>query len=823
MFILSGFPHVTSRVSFQHVFKDFGEYVEDFLDSFIEAKTKDELPLFSFAEYPEVGVRRLAINVSCVHALMLDVDHGSLDDFELLIDKVTKNYGYAYYETFSSSPEQLKFRLIVKLSRPVDASEWPKFWPRAIHHLGAQAIVDRQCSDSCHCYYAPGGNRENFHSDAKEGPALDVDAILQMELPPGEVETLPNYKVVLDEEDRGEVTQALRDCWDGKLQILCDEIRTRRYPEDSTYDLKNGAVFGLARGCPHIIDPGRVQRMVRAAFDSRYNRHLEHPNVEADRQKTYEQIEKALQEGMQSPWYPPKINDIETFPLTEYGLGERLLTQHGRDLFWISPWDTWGVWTGRFWNMESSRELVHRLMKRVVRSIESEIEAYLAERWLAREAFEKMKADPDVSADAKAMAEFRFQELDKRVKDLQKFAKGCETVAKTEGGIKSARCEDVLISHTELNRNKYLVNFKNGTLDLATGQLRPHRREDYVTKMVPFDFDPTATCPKFDQFLSECMLGKQRVVDYIWRLLGYTAIGVTDEQILILCSGEGSNGKSTFMRVMLEAFGTGDGGYAFAANSENLLTNKGSSQHATWLMSMFGKRAVVALEVEEGRNFAESLIKSLTGSDLITGRKMRQDEWSYLPEFTPWVAVNQLPVIRGTDEGIWRRLKVIPWPASFLGRERIGLVHELFREIPGIWARIAREAVAWCRERAKPPREVVAASLRYRRDQDPLQPFLDSWCKAGAGFFAPRDLAWAAYLEFAEASRTQTFQRKKRFFAAMEKRFKLSKRRGVWGFVGVRLMTPQERQENTPRARLSQAQKKGIDDGDPDKNGYGVN
>jgi putative DNA primase/helicase len=822
VFIVSGFPNVTTRVSFQHVFKDFKEYIDDFLGAFIETEVKEELPLFSFAEYAETGVRRLALNVLRVHALMLDVDKGAWDDFGPLIEKVTKNYGYAYYTTFSSSPEQLKFRLIVKLSRPVDISEWPRFWPRAIHYLGAQAVIDRQCSDACHCYYAPGGEREKYHALAEDGAGLDVGTVLDLDLPQGEVESLPNYKVVLDEADRGEITQGLRDYFEAKLQNLCDEIRARPYP-GQMYDLKNGAVYGLARGAPHIIDPGRVLRMVRAASDARYNRHLEHPNVEADRQEAYETIEKALQEGMEVPWFPPKINDIETFPLTEYGLGERLLAQHSQDLFWIDTWERWGVWTGKFWNMESSRALVRSLMWDTVRTINSEVEAHLAERWIARETFEAAKADPDISVDAKALAEIRFQELDKRVKNIQKFANACETNAKTNAGIQLASCRDVLISYTELNRNKYLINFKNGTLDLATGQLRPHDRKDYITKMVPYDFNPTAKCPKFDEFLNECMLGKQRVVNYIWRLLGYTAIGVTDEQILILCAGDGSNGKSTFMRVMLEAFGTGDGGYAFAASSENLLTNKGANQHATWLMSMFGKRAVIALEVEEGRNFAESLIKSLTGSDEITGRKMRQDEWSYTPEFTPWVAVNQLPNVRGTDEGIWRRLKVIPWNASFLGKEKVGLAHELVKEIPGIWARIAREAVAWRRDRAKPPREVVAASLRYRRDQDPLQPFLDAWVKRGAKFFAPRDLTWAGYLEFAEASRTQTFQKKKTFFAALEKRFKPHKLRGVRGFQGFRLMTPQERQEATPRNKLLQAQKNGIDDGDPGKKGFNVN
>jgi putative DNA primase/helicase len=424
-----------------------------------------------------------------------------------------------------------------------------------------------------------------------------------------------------------------------------------------------------------------------------------------------------------------------------------------------------------------------------------------------------------VSPEVKDLAEEKYNRLHKIIEDIHKFAKQSETRNRVAAGSHLATDDqNILISHTQLNKDPWLLNFENGTLDLRTGQLREHNRKDYITRLAPHKFDPNAACPVFDKFLLECMQGNRGLVDFIWRLLGYTAVGVTTEQILILNIGEGANGKTTFMNTVLDAFGLGYGGYAFAANSENLLTNKGGNKHETWRMDMFGKRLVTAMEVEEGRQLAESLIKELTGSDPITGRRMREDNWTYVPEHQLWVSANQLPHVRGTDEGIWRRLKVIPWKVSFRGREDQKLPQRLLQEIPGIWARIAREAVLWRDKGLLSSDAVNEATDDYRREQDPLQPMLDQWFLLGDELFVPRDVAWAAYLEYAEDSRNQVFHQRKRFYEAMRKRFPDHKDgAGTRGFKGLRLKTPQERHESSPRARLLAAQQSTPDDSNNSK------
>lgn len=829
MLIFSGCAAVANSryVHHQEKLPGFAEFREGFLSetTFIEAKSKEELPLFMPAEYAAAGVRRCAANVLRIHFLVLDIDHGTWDELTPGLTK-TSEYSYIYYTTYSHDPDgQAKFRLLVELSRPVDITEWSKFWIRATHHLGLLKFVDRKCADSCHMFFAPGGERRKYAAFGGKGPALNVDQVLELPLPPGESEPVQeHYQEVLDEADRGEVDQGLRDLWEAKLQNLCDEIGRRPYPGE-IYDLKSHGMYGLARGVPHIMDETRLHNMVRAALNARYDKHKGEPNVDADRQRAHEQVQGALEDGKGTPWYPAKIDEIKTHPLTELGLARRLLDRHQEDLSWEETWQRWLVWTSKFWNMESGRALVQERMIETVEHIPEETDAHMHDFVVAREIFERVKDDPDVNETLRGEAQFAYESQKKLIEGIKKFASQSQTRAKFSAGIGIASSDPrVLTSHTQFNRDPWLVNFQNGTLDLRNGGIRPHNRRDYLTQIVPFDFDPNAECPTIERFLSECMRDKKRLIDFLWRLMGYTAVGLTTEQILILNIGDGCNGKTTFMNLLLQAFGgLGDGSYAFSANSKNLLTEKGYGQHDTWRMSMFSKRVVAAMEVEEGRTFAESLIKELTGNDPITGRRMRENEWTYLPTYQLWLSANHLPHIRGTDEGIWRRIIVIPWEASFKGREDRTLGEKLQAEIPGFWARVAREAVAWRENELVVPREVVAASLRYRREQDPLQPFLEGWCLQRPNYFAPRDLIWATYLEHAEATRNRVFHEKKRFFSALEKRFPPHKRKGVRGFLGVRLMTPQERIDNSPRTRLNRAQEKETDDADEKKENYGPN
>lgn len=789
---------------------DFAALVSGFLDpeTFIPAEKKDELPLFIPCEFIDgLLVRRSVHNVLSIQFGVLDIDHGSNDAISLVLARA-KNYGHVVYSSFNHDPNgQHKYRVLLKFSRPVNATEWGRFFPRMLYFFHAQGVADDKCSDACHMYFAPGGSFAKYEAFGADGPALDVDDVLATSLPEGVRESsVEGLDECLPEEDRGEIGDSLREYWDAKLAHLVDQIRKRPYP-GPIYDLKSHAVFGIARGVPHIISEQRLRNRVMLALDHRYSRasKLEH-SVDADRAKAIEQVNKAIADGMQTPWWPPRSNSIAARALTEYGLAERLIDRHANDVRWEPTWRAWLGWNGLYWSLEAGQEVVRRKVLETVRSIPGEAKAFKEEYTVAKELYTASLSDQSISAEARADAEFKYEALRKQIDELQGFALKCETGAKVDNAITLASCNlKVLTDYRLYDQNPWLVNFRNGTLDLRTGVFGAHKREHNLTRMVPFNYEPDAKCPRFDAFLRDFTGDNERMIDFLWRAMGYTACGVTDEQKIFMLHGDGANGKSTLLNLLVEIFGQGSTGYGMAANSENLLSTRGSSRHETWRMSLAGARLVICQEVDEGRSLAESTLKELTGSDMITGRKLYQNEWSYKPQFTLWVGMNHLPHVRGTDEGIWRRLCVIECNANFRDKPDRDMPRRLLLEAPGIWARIAKEARAWLTQRLVMPREIVVANTLYRHEQDPLKDFIEKWCVVSSTASEARATVWAAYEEYCNESKSRVFHERKRFYAALGKQFALKKVNGERMFAGLRVKTLKERIDSTSRAVLQKA------------------
>jgi putative DNA primase/helicase len=815
MLLWSGCHNVahSAFVDFHGSTPDFASFVETVLDpkSFRPAKEKDELPLFIPAEFAQgILVRRSINNVLTVQMGVLDIDHGTEDEQRQTLD-IVKTYGHVVYTSFSHllDGQQHKRRAIVKFSRPVDVTEWKSFFPRMLSHFRAADIADKKCADACHMYYMPGGDYARYEVYGKDGPPLNVDEILAMPLPEGVEEKQPeNYEEVLPEDQRGTVGDGLRRVWNAKLDNLLDEIEDRPFPGE-IYDLKVHRVFGLARGVPHIISAERLRNCIVVALDRRYRqaRTLEDAAYAVVcREKSIEQVEQAIAQGMERPWWPPKINEIFSRPLTELGLGERLVDQHGQDIRWEPTWKAWLGWNGKYWSLEAGTEVVRQKMQVTVRSIPDETHALSADYLAAKEHFIAVAADDNVSDSVRTDAEGKFEMLKKQMEAIRSFALKCETAAKFTSGMTLASHQPaILADYRVFDQNPWLVNFKNGTLDLRTGDFHPHKREDFLTRIVPYEYDPEAECPMFNGFLRDFMQGNKRMISFLWRAMGYTACGVTDEQKIFILHGDGANGKSTLLNLLLEIFGQGPGGYSMAANSENLLSTRNSNKHETWRMSLAGTRIVSCQEVDEGRSLAESMLKELTGSDMITGRKLYQNEWTYKPQFAIWMAINHLPHVRGTDEGIWRRLCVIECNANFKDKPDRDMPRRLLLEAPGIWAHIAREARTWIKEGLALPREVIVSNTVYRHEQDPLRDFIERWCILDPEVIEARPTLWAAYEEHCADSKVRTFHERKRFYAALEKQFSIKKIHGERFFSGLRVKTQKERIESSPRAVLQRA------------------
>jgi putative DNA primase/helicase len=283
------------------------------------------------------------------------------------------------------------------------------------------------------------------------------------------------------------------------------------------------------------------------------------------------------------------------------------------------------------------------------------------------------------------------------------------------------------IATEELDQRPGWLNCVNGTVDLATGQLRPHSPADYITKQVPVVYNADADCPNWLAFLYRIMGGNERLIGFLQRALGYSLTGETSEQVLFLLYGTGANGKSTFLETLRAVLGD----YAVVADFTSFVKRKSDGARND-LARLVGARFVCGVESDEGRQLDEALVKQLTGGDTITARFLFKEFFDFKPQFQIWLATNHMPGITGTDHGIWRRIRLVPFTVTIPPEQQNrALPRELLEELPGILAWAVRGCLAWRAAGLGEPPEVREATAAYRDEMDLVGRFLDDECVFG--------------------------------------------------------------------------------------------
>ena len=327
------------------------------------------------------------------------------------------------------------------------------------------------------------------------------------------------------------------------------------------------------------------------------------------------------------------------------------------------------------------------------------------------------------------------------------WAKASQARGKLEAAVKLAESEGAVSANADqFDANPWLLNCANGVLDLRTGTLRPHNRGDLFTALAPVAYDPAATCPTWDAFLTRIMGGSAELISFLQRVIGYSLTGSVREQVLFFLYGAGANGKSTFLKTILAMLGRD---YAKQAAPDVLIES--SDRHPTELADLAGVRFVASIEVSEGKRLAEALVKQLTGGDPVKARLMRQDFFQFDPAFKILLAANHKPVVKGTDFAIWRRIKLIPFTVTIPEAEQDKtLGDKLLAELPGILAWAVRGCLAWQRDGLGIPAEVIDATVAYRAESDELAPFLEECCNLGERLQAQAGPLFEAYKKWAE-------------------------------------------------------------------------
>jgi putative DNA primase/helicase len=284
---------------------------------------------------------------------------------------------------------------------------------------------------------------------------------------------------------------------------------------------------------------------------------------------------------------------------------------------------------------------------------------------------------------------------------------------------------DLAITVDQLDADKDALNFQNGTVDLKTGRLRPHRRENFITKLCPVNYSPDAPHTTFDRFLARIFRSTPTLIDWMQVALGYAATGWTREQCVFFCYGVGANGKTTLIDAVLH----GMGDYAAKADPDLLMARDGSSAHPCNVADLLGLRLAICSETNEGKRFDESRLKDLTGETMLKARFMRQNFFQFTATHKIFAYSNHKPTVRGTDQGFWRRMRVVPFLETIGLEERDSdLPRKLRAEAEGIMAWIVAGAVRWHREGLGNPPEVAAATNEYRAEMDSIGAFLAEHC-----------------------------------------------------------------------------------------------
>lgn len=407
------------------------------------------------------------------------------------------------------------------------------------------------------------------------------------------------------------------------------------------------------------------------------------------------------------------------FAMTDTGNAERLIASHGHNLRYVAPWKNWIQWDGKRWKKDEVL-VVDTLAQETIRAMWGEYN--------------------DSSGEYK--------------EHLGKHIVRSEAAPRLEAMVRRARSQrGVAITPANLDADQWKINLANGVLDLRNEpgkeeRLTSHTREDLMTRLVDVEYDPEAPCDRWLEFLQKVMGENQALIAFLQRAVGYTLTGDTSEQCLFFLYGSGSNGKTTFLDVLRDLIGE----YAAMADFTTFLEKKGDGPRND-IARLYGARAVTSSEVGEGKRLNESLVKTLTGGDIIAARYLYAETFEFRPAFKLWLAANHRPIIRGTDYAIWRRIRLIPFTVQIPEAERIDrdvLLAQLRAELPGIFAWAVAGCLLWQQQGLGAPVAVTEATERYRRESDTLGAFIEDCCEIGADYLEPATELYIAYKKWAE-------------------------------------------------------------------------
>lgn len=677
---------------------------------------------------------RKKATVKAVSVLVVDADH--LPDaaaLEAVLAKLER-YRYVAHATHSDRAGDRCARIALPLTRPVPGGDWPRFWPAAMALLGMPA--DPSCCDAGRLYYLPARPSDaDYWFVAHDGEPLDV-----LEIVKNAPAQAPSIAATLGINDEGVVGPGQRHAM---LKSLAGAMRKRGC---GLAAIEAALVLANQHQCNPPKPDGEVKELAAWAAEQpvttlppRSNREpqlgtSEEPNYddipppndadapvdELRARRSRERTSVAVERGH------PGYSERGGYRLTELGNARRFADLHGERWRFDHDRVTWLEWAGTHWCPDTTGA-ARRAARGVVASIYADIAALSMRTSQAVNGGESVSSTP--------------------IDEMQKWARASSKRAAIEAMLALAATEPEIAARSSLfDADPWAFNVANGTIDLREGELRPHRQSDMLAKIAPVDYDPRAEAPQWERFLTR-VLPDTDVLAWVQRYLGYTLTGDVREQCLAFFVGGGANGKSVLLDVVLAIVGD----YGLRA-APDLVVASHNERHPTELADLDGRRLAVCSEIEQGRAWAESTIKRITGDTTITARRMRADFYSFPATHKIIVAANTRPVVRGTDDGIWRRMRLVPWDVRIPDAEQDRELAQrlIATEASGILAWLVRGCVAWQRQGLGTPAAIAEATDSYRADQDLLGRWIEDRCEQRAELWQATTSLYTNYTEWCE-------------------------------------------------------------------------
>ena len=559
------------------------------------------------------------------------------------------------------------------------------------------------------------------------------------------------------------ISEAIKSKQGMRFQLFIDGGWEQFYQSQSEADLAfcNDLAFWTACDMDKMDRIFRQSSMMRDKWDSKRD------------QSTYgiETMNKAIR-GANDMYQPIdgfdlKINDLtgakpklkpKAFSYDDTGNTGRFLRGFGERVLYSYIHKKWYYYSGKVW-VEDDLGKVFEMADYIANSIGKE---------------PIMVSDPK---DEKL--------VEQAEKALQAHKKYTRSFRGKENMLKDTQ-HHVSVGTDEFDKDRYLFNTVNGYIDLNNSHMMKHQASKKMSRMSYSEYNKGSDCPHWEQFLNEIFQGEKELIDYIQRAIGYSMSGDISEQMMFILVGNGQNGKSVFLNVLNDVMGT----YAMNIQPQTIAVKNGMQTANSDVARLKGARFVTTTEPNKGMRLDEGTVKQLTGDDKVTARFLYGKEFEFEVEFKIWMATNYKPIITGTDDGIWRRMAIVPFdykvPKNKIDKK---LTSKLKAELPGILNWCVDGYQLWRENGLQEPYIVSQHRDEYRNEMDIVYSFVSDKCIVNPLASVKKSDLWETFQEWINYNNEYDKMGSKRFYQEVNKMYQTEKRRDATYYIGVGLET----------------------------------